>query len=71
MPIKLKIKWNRAVYSLESNGHFDMSFEWDLALQDKWDKIVNKNPELVNAESLYGSLLQEAVNEENKEIAVE
>lgn len=30
-------KWNRAVYSLESNGHFDMSFEWDQALQDKWD----------------------------------
>lgn len=38
---------------------------------EKLKEIVNKNPELVNAESLYGSLLQEAVNEENKEIAVE
>ncbi|MDD5928511.1 MAG: hypothetical protein PUC37_01785 [Spirochaetales bacterium] len=38
---------------------------------EKLKEIVNKNPELVNVESLYGSLLQEAVNEENKEIAVE
>ena len=31
-------KWNKAVYSLERNGHFDMTFEWDQALQDEWDK---------------------------------
>lgn len=30
--------WNRAVYTLERNGHFDMTFEWDQALQDEWDK---------------------------------
>lgn len=30
-------KWNRAVYILEKNGHFDMSFEWDQNLQDEWD----------------------------------
>ena len=31
-------KWNRAVYTLERNGHFDMTFEWDQALHDEWDK---------------------------------
>ncbi len=31
-------KWNRAVYTLEKNGHFDMEFIWDQALQDEWDK---------------------------------
>ena len=30
-------KWNRAVYTLEKNGHFDMEFIWDQALQDEWD----------------------------------
>nr|WP_318660958.1 hypothetical protein [uncultured Treponema sp.] len=30
--------WNRAVYTLDSNGHFDMTFEWDQTLQDEWDK---------------------------------
>ena len=30
--------WNRAVYTLEKNGHFDMEFEWDQALQDEWEK---------------------------------
>lgn len=30
-------KWNKAVYTLEKNGHFDMTFEWDQALQDEWD----------------------------------
>ena len=30
--------WNRAVYTLDSNGHFDMTFEWDQSLQDEWDK---------------------------------
>ena len=30
--------WNRAVYTLEKSGHFDMEFEWDQALQDKWEK---------------------------------
>ena len=30
--------WNRAVYTLEKNGHFDMEFIWDQALQDEWDK---------------------------------
>ena len=30
-------KWNKAVYTLEKNGHFDMTFEWDQTLQDKWD----------------------------------
>ena len=29
--------WNRAVYTLEKNGHFDMEFIWDQALQDEWD----------------------------------
>ena len=31
-------KWNKAVYTLEKNGHFDMTFEWDQTLQDEWDK---------------------------------
>lgn len=31
-------KWNRAVYTLEKNGHFDMEFIWDQVLQDEWDK---------------------------------
>ncbi|WP_315602431.1 hypothetical protein [Treponema socranskii] len=31
-------KWNRAVYTLEKNGRFDMEFEWDQALQDEWEK---------------------------------
>ena len=31
-------KWNRAVYTLEKNGHFDMEFEWDQELQDEWKK---------------------------------
>ena len=30
-------KWNKAVYTLEKNGHFDMTFEWNQALQDEWD----------------------------------
>ena len=30
-------KWNKAVYDLEKNGQFDMTFEWDQALQDEWD----------------------------------
>ena len=30
--------WNRAVYTLEKNGHFDMEFEWDQELQDEWEK---------------------------------
>ena len=34
----LEHKWNRAVYTLEKNGRFDMEFEWDQALQDKWEK---------------------------------
>ncbi len=29
--------WNRAVYTLEKSGHFDMEFIWDQALQDEWD----------------------------------
>lgn len=33
-------KWNRAVYTLEKNGHFGMEFEWDQALQDKWEKSI-------------------------------
>ena len=31
-------KWNRAVYTLEKNGHFDMEFKWDQELQDEWEK---------------------------------
>lgn len=30
-------KWNKAIYTLEKDGHFDMTFEWDQALQDEWD----------------------------------
>ena len=30
-------KWNKAIYTLEKNGHFDMTFEWDQTLQDEWD----------------------------------
>lgn len=30
-------KWNKAVYTLEKNGHFDVTFEWGQALQDEWD----------------------------------
>ena len=30
-------QWNKAIYTLEKNGHFDMTFEWDQALQDEWD----------------------------------
>lgn len=29
--------WNKAVYTLEKNGHFDMTFEWNQELQDEWD----------------------------------
>ncbi len=29
--------WNRAVYTLDRKGHFDMEFIWDQALQDEWD----------------------------------
>lgn len=52
-----------------TNELIDKAFE----LVDKKDinniKIIISNyPELVNSESLYGSLLQEAVNVENKEI---
>lgn len=32
-----KHKWNRAVFTLESNGKFNMDFKWDQELQDKWD----------------------------------
>ena len=28
---------NKAIYTLEKDGHFDMTFEWDQALQDEWD----------------------------------
>ena len=31
-------KWNKAVYTLEKNGRFDMEFEWDQSLQDEWEK---------------------------------
>lgn len=31
-----KHKWNKAVYTLYKNGHFDMTFEWNQALQDEW-----------------------------------
>ena len=34
----LEHKWNRSVYTLEKNGHFDMEFIWDKELQDEWDK---------------------------------
>lgn len=30
-------KWNKALFLLEKNGHFDMKFEWDQKLQDEWD----------------------------------
>ena len=30
-------KWNKAIYKLEKNGHYDMTFEWDQTLQDGWD----------------------------------
>ena len=30
--------YNRAAFTLESNGHFNMDFKWDQELQDKWDK---------------------------------
>ncbi len=29
--------WNRAVYTLEKSGHFDIEFIWDQELQDRWD----------------------------------
>ena len=25
------------IYTLEKDGHFDMTFEWDQDLQDEWD----------------------------------
>ena len=31
------VPWNKAVYTLEKNGHFDMTFECNQALQDEWD----------------------------------
>ncbi len=36
----------------------------------KLKEIVNKNPYLINSESIYGSLLQEAVNEENEDMVI-
>lgn len=29
--------YNRAVFTLESSGDFNMNFKWDQELQDKWD----------------------------------
>lgn len=29
--------YNRAVFTLESSGDFNMDFKWDQELQDKWD----------------------------------
>ena len=35
-------KWNKAIYTLEKDGHFDMTFEWDQALQDEWDNAQDQ-----------------------------
>ncbi len=37
----LNIKWNKAVYTLERNGHFDIDFEWDQALQIRMEGVKN------------------------------
>lgn len=29
--------YNRAAFTLESNGHFNMDFKWNQALQGEWD----------------------------------
>lgn len=29
--------YNRAIFTLESNGNFNMDFKWEQELQDKWD----------------------------------
>ena len=34
-------KWNKAVYTLERNGHFDIDFEWDQALQIRMEGVKN------------------------------
>ena len=36
-------KWNKAIYTLEKDGHFDMTFEWDQALQDEWDNAMENH----------------------------
>ena len=40
---RIQSKWNKAVYTLEKNGHFDMTFEWDQTLQDEWDNAMEKH----------------------------
>ena len=34
---KKELKFPLLTYTLEKDGHFDMTFEWDQALQDEWD----------------------------------
>lgn len=33
-------KWNKALLSIEKNGKFEISFEWNQDLQNKWDSAV-------------------------------
>lgn len=32
-------RWNRATFTLEPNGKFDMKFVWDQALQDEVERL--------------------------------
>jgi hypothetical protein len=33
-------KWNRAIFTLTSNGKFDMEFIWDQELQDEVERLA-------------------------------
>ena len=35
-------KWNKAVFTLASDGHFDMEFIWDQELADEIKKLANE-----------------------------
>jgi hypothetical protein len=35
-------KWNRAIFTLSSDGKFDMTFTWDQALQDDVERLAKE-----------------------------
>jgi len=36
-------KWNRAIYSLEPTGKFNIEFEWDQELADEIERLNNED----------------------------
>ncbi|EPF2929534.1 immunity protein YezG family protein [Vibrio navarrensis] len=35
-------KWNRAIFTLEPSGSFNIDFEWDQALADEIERLNNE-----------------------------